>query len=560
MRGWLTPCWLHPSGPGWAGSLVGLLVLLAAPAAAQVPDAPQGEGLRVEAQVTYIAGQNAYLDAGTDAGLVAADTLTALRDEGRLGRLRVVSATADRAVVAFVGAPFPITLGDRLVLLRDAAAPAPSADPDAEAAPASPDRPSLLDRPPAETPRAAPVRRASISGRLQVGVDGLASSTRATDGGATFARTYARPFTALRASVEGLPGGVGLDANLRAAYRYADPAPFDRPAEVRVYGLSLSREVGGVDVRAGRFSNRYDRFSGYWDGLLLHVGGDDRGVGVAAGFQPDGASGAPSGELPKVTAFAHHAFALPGGDRARLDVTALGGQVLPRGDSLRMRTFAGAQQTAYARGVSFSSEVLVDQDPETGDWVLSRLGGRLSATVAPGVRLSLFALSRRPYLLLGDLQLLLDRSTRVGGGAAVTVRGGPLPGTTLRADVSSATTVGVPGTVSASGGLSVPRLPGVGVGLSANGTVWQQDRDDGTRTGVYGGAGLDRSFGSLYARLGYRYQQSPLTAGEALVSHGLDALVQVPVTPRVAWTLQANLLAGDRLSSTRFYSALWYRL
>src|SRR5690606_27280985 len=120
-------------------------------------------------------------------------------------------------------------------------------------------------------------------------------------------------------------------------------------------------------------------------------------------------------------------------------------------------------------------------------------------------------------IFLGDLQTLLDRSTRVGGGAAVTLRGGPLPGATLRADVANAVTEGVPNTLSVSGGLSLPRLPGLGLGLSANGTVWQQDRDDGARRGIYGGAGLDRSFGSLYARVGYRYQQSPLTAAEALV-------------------------------------------
>jgi hypothetical protein len=228
---------------------------------------------------------------------------------------------------------------------------------------------------------------------------------------------------------------------------------------------------------------------------------------------------------------------------------------------MQTRTFAGAQQTAYARGFSLSSELLVDQDPDTGDWVLSRLGGRVSAAVAPGLRLHAFAQSRRSYLLLGDLQLLLDRSTRVGGGGSVTLAGGPLPGASFRADVSNATTVGVPNTVSVSGGFSLPRLPGAGLGLSADATMWtQDDPDDGPRRGLYGGAGLDRSFGRLYARVGYRYQQSPYLPGQALVSHGLDALFQVPLTPRVAFTVQASALFGDQLSSTRLYTALWYRL
>lgn len=539
-----------------------LAALAAMPAQAQVEDPARGETLRIEAQVTYVAGQNAYLDAGTEAGLATGDTLTALREERTLGRLHVVSATADRAVVAFAGDPFPLTLGDRLVLLKEAAAPAPAPPPVVEAPPAPPDRPSILDQPTAEA--RTPALQPALSGRLQVGIDGLASSTRAATDGPSFSRTFARPFVALRAAAEHLPGGLRLDANLRTAYRYADPTPYDRPADVRVYQLSAEKAFGGVEARVGRFSNRYDRFSGYWDGLLLHAGSRDRGVGLAAGFQPDYADEAPSADLPKYTAFAHYAFALPAGAEAgdpgraggaRVEVTALGGQVLPRAEGLATRTFAGVLQTAYARGLSLSSELLVDRDPASGDWVLSRLGGRVSATVAPGVRLSAFAQSRRPYLLLDDLQFLLNRSTRVGGGASVAVSG-----VTLRGDVSRASAAGVPGTLSASGGFSVPRLPGAGVGLSASATVWTQDAADGTRRGVYGSAGLDRSFGPLYAHVGYRYQQSPLTAGEALVSHGLDALLQVPLSPRVALTLQASTLFGDRLSSTRLYTALWYRL
>jgi hypothetical protein len=542
-------------GWGIALLLVLALLLMAMPAAAQ-------ETVRIEARVTHVAGQNVYLDAGTDNGLAQNDTLTALRNEQALGRLVVVSATAGRAVVGFPDEPFAVTIGDQLVLLKAAAPPEP-APPVTDVPPAAqPERPSILERPAAPA-RASAALTPSFDGRLQLGTDILSSSTQSTADGPAFGRTFAQPFAALRAAAEGLPGGLRLDANLRAAYRYADPTPYDRPADVRVYQLSLEKAFRGFDLRAGRFYNPYDRFGGYWDGLLLHLGDDDRGAGLAAGFQPDRADEAPSGDLPKFTAFAHHAFAVPtGGDRPlRVEVTALGGQVRPRGDSLQARTFAGFQQTAYAPGLSLTSELLADQDPGTGDWVLSRLGARASVTAAPGLRLNAFALSRRPYLLLDDLQLLLDRSTRVGGGVSYSMQGGPLSGATLRADAAHAATEGQPSTLSFTGGLSLPRLPGAGLGLSADATVWtQDDPEEGTRRGLYGGAGLDRTFGSLYARLGYRYQQSPFLPGEPLVSHGLDALLQVAVTPRVALTLQGSVLQGDRLSSTRLYTVLWYRL
>jgi hypothetical protein len=392
-----------------------------------------------------------------------------------------------------------------------------------------------------------------------VGVDVLASSTQATEEGPRFERTFVQPFAALRAAVDDLLGGVRLDAHLRAAYRTADPVPFDQPADVRVYRLGIEKAFDAVPLTlyAGRFYNPYDRFSGYWDGLSVHVGDRERGVGIAAGFQPSASNEAPSGDLPKYTVFGHTAFDVEG---ARVDGTLLAGQVLPRSDSMQARSFVGVQQSAQARGFSLSAEALADRDPLTEGWTLSRLGARLNVTAAPGLRLRAYALSRRPYFFFGDQQVLLGRSTRLGGGATLSLRGGPLPNTTLRADLSTASTEGQPATVTTGGGLSISRLPGLGLGLNADATVWTQNDPLGARRGVYGGGGLTRSFGSVYVQAGYRYQQSPLTAGEALVTHGLDALVQVPLTPRLALTLQASTQFGDRLSSTRFYSALWYRL
>ncbi|NNF58578.1 MAG: hypothetical protein HKN04_10070 [Rhodothermaceae bacterium] len=372
-------------------------------------------------------------------------------------------------------------------------------------------------------------------------------------------RTFTQPFATLRAAVDDLPGGLHLDAHLRAAYRSADPFPLDRPTDVRVYSLGIEKAFTTLPltVTAGRFYNRYDRFSGYWDGLNLHVGDREQGVGVAAGFQPSRTDASPSGDLPKYTVFGHRAFAVEG---ARVDAVLLAGQVRPRNDSMQTRTFIGAQQTAHARGFALSTEALLDQDPETGEWTFSRLNARINTTISDGLRLRAYARSSRSYLFFGEQQTLLDRTTRFGGGATLLLRSGPLPNTALRADLSTATAEGRPSTLTASGGLSIPRIPSTGVGLSANATVWTRDEVTGTQRGLYGSAGLTRSFGSLYARLGYRYQQSPLTVGEALVTHGLEALVQVPITRRLAFTMQASTNLSDRISSTRIYSALWYRL
>ena len=66
---------------------------------------------RIEVQVTYIAGQDIYLDAGQDQGIQTGDTLAVYRDEVFRGQFVVQRSTATRSVVGFAAAPFPVTLG-----------------------------------------------------------------------------------------------------------------------------------------------------------------------------------------------------------------------------------------------------------------------------------------------------------------------------------------------------------------------------------------------------------------------------------------------------------------
>jgi hypothetical protein len=344
------------------------------------------------------------------------------------------------------------------------------------------------------------------------------------------------------------------------SYRWAEGVEFDRPTDTRLYTLSLSGRFSGLDWRGGRFTVEHDPFTGAWDGAALHVGSRDRGVGFAAGLQPDYGAGLPTTDFPKAALYAHAETVLSEGLRAR--VQALAGAILPTGEGLTARPFAGIRPQLWGRGVSLSGEALVDRDPDpdSSGWALSRLSARASAEAMPGLRLHAFALRRRPYLLFGQTQALLPPSTRAGGGFSFALRSGPLPGATLRADLSRAWAEGARPTTSLGGGVFVPRIPGLGVGLTADATMWTRDEADGARTGLTAGAGLSRSVGTGFVQAGYRYGRSPLGPDEALATQGLDALVQVPLTPRIAFTLQASFQSGDVLRSTRLYSALWYRL
>jgi hypothetical protein len=86
-----------------------------------------------------------------------------------------------------------------------------------------------------------------------------------------------------------LPGGISLNTNLRALYRYSDPEIIDPAWAVQVYQASITKSFTGAPVylEAGRFINPYASLSGVWDGALIHVGGRGLGLGLAAGFEPE---------------------------------------------------------------------------------------------------------------------------------------------------------------------------------------------------------------------------------------------------------------------------------
>lgn len=510
--------------------------------------------MRIDVRVEHVAGENAYLGAGADAGLAAGDTLEVMRDDVRLGQVRVVSATANRSVVAFVGAVFPITRGAELTVIRatsDSPDPIAEAEPDPE--PADTARASIFDQPatPA-TPAARPVSTGPrFAGRVQVGTSALWSSTSPLDGGEGTTRQFATPFLSLRGHVSDLPAGLLVNLNGRVSYRYRSDGSFDEPTDLRLYHASIEKQFSLFQVEAGRFYNEHDRYSGYLDGLRLHAGSPTAGVGVTAGLQPDRADGVFSADLPKYTVFGHYRVSPR---PLRVDLAAVAGQVLPQTDGLVNRTFAGASARISASGAALSTDVLVDRDPESGDFVFSRFLVRGSWTALPRLRLRARYYHRRPYILFESIQSLAEPSRRIGGGLSYSLGGRLFGGTVLRADLSQSTRDDA-SSLTYSGGVYVPRLPRLDLGLNASGSLWTRDG----RESIYVLAAFTRSFGPVYASLGYQFQQSPLLT-ESLTTHGVEGTLQVPLMDGVSATVQASGQFGETLQNARLYTGLWWRL
>ena len=330
------------------------------------------DSTRIDVRVESVAGGNAYLDAGTERAIMTGDTLDVWREGVQLGQFRVVSAMTTSAVVTFVGEPFPVTRGQSLTVQRamDAAPPEPLlvAEPATEPEPA--DRTSIFNQPSAPLPSSTAPMPIRLTGRLQVGTSALWSSTSPLSGGGlATTRQFATPFIGLRGRVTGLPGGLLVNLNGRASYRYRSDGTFDEPTDLRLYHASVEKRFSLVQVEAGRFYNEHDRFSGYLDGARVHVGSAVAGVGFTAGLEPDRADGLFASDLPKYTVYGHYRISPK---PLRVEVSAVAGQILPQTEGLVSRTFAGATARASGDGFSLSADALVDRDPDGGDLALSR--------------------------------------------------------------------------------------------------------------------------------------------------------------------------------------------
>lgn len=488
---------------------------------------------RVPAVVDYLAGANIYLAAGTDQGIVANDTLTVFTapDGEPVGQFVVLSATATRAVVEFLGAPFPVTRGATLLLQPGTARLGAAA-----AVAAAPPSPA------ASTARRSP----SLHGRLSLEANAFESVTQwESNEPESFTRRFATPALGLRATAADLPGGVSLNANLRALYRYSEPEIITPPWAVQVYQASLAKTFTGapVHVEVGRFINPYSRFSGSWDGVLMHLGGRGLGAGFALGFEPDRGNQGISTDLPKASGFVTY-DAGNGPVRYATDVSVH--QVRPR-DARPDHTYAGWSQYLRVHRVRLGSDLQVDRDPERDTWVVTRLNATASLPLAEGLevrgRISMF----QPYQFWQTSDFIRFRRDQGNVGLFFW-----RPGGSVSVDVGAARLEGGETSYTYSGAFSLLRTPLFGLDLSASASYWTRE----TTSTLYGTGGIARAFGRVMTRASYQLYRSG-DADFRSLSHTGDLALSFPLARGTYATLQGRLQRGDHLRTNGLYAGIW---
>jgi hypothetical protein len=490
---------------------------------------------RTPATVTYIAGSDVYLGIGTDQGIGANDTLVvfASAEGDPIGRFVVVSATSTRAVVGFLGTPFPVTRGTTLYVTVASASHVPLTT----AAPVGP---------PARQPAGPPEPGPSIHGRLGIQADAFESTTLwQSNQVESVKRRFATPSVSLRAVVADIPGGFSFTTNLSGVYRYSDPDLIDPTATVHLYEASISKTFTGapVTIQAGRFNNRYSNFSGLWDGLLLHVGGRGLGVGVAAGYEPTLGDAGFSTMFPKGSAFVtYDAGTGPVRYATSLSVT----QVRPT-TNLLDHSFAGWSQYLRVGRFRLGNDIQVDRNPESARWIISRLNANASIPLVPGLevhgRISMF----QPYQIWLTSNFMPFRRDQANVGLFLFGRAG-----SAGADFTVSRLEGGTNSYAYSASVSLVRTPVFGLDWSASGSYSTQT---GFKT-LFATAGVSRSVGRALARASYQlYRSSELSVTS--VSHEVDAGFSFPLAGTLSATLQGRIQRGANLRTNGLFVGFW---
>lgn len=486
--------------------------------------------------VEQIAGASIYLRAGTDDGISVDDTLLVVDDSGErtIGALIVIGATAGRSVVSFLDDPFPLTRGTMLSIRMGAGA-----------AIAEPARETPSAEPGPQVP-AASQSYPQVSGRLSFQLNALESTTRwQSNEEVSVGRQFATPSMGLRLNVSDLPGGVEFTSNVRGSYRYSSDDLVQPVHSARVYQMGVEKSFKAVPVQfqIGRFYNRYESFSGYWDGVLLHYGDEGLGFGFAAGFDPDRGNEGLSSDMPKYTAFVDFNHV---GDGVAYYSDLSFHQLLPR-ENLADQTSLGWSQRLTLRRTRLGTDIQVHRDPETNSWSMTRLHTNGSVPITSRVSLlARYAFDRPEYRFYSPGMFSYERQ-QASVGLRYWDRGG---NASLHVTTNKFNEGDLSYSVSSSFGIT--RTPLMELGFHGAGSIWLMES---TRV-VDLSAGVDRAFGRVQSRASYRFYQT-VGANSTLLSHMVDAGFVFPLGQRVYSTLNGRLQRGRNQTASSIFVSLW---
>ena len=474
-------------------------------------------------QVTQIAGSVIYLSAGSDDGIVQGDTLYIYREKTLLGSLAVQSVASKSLSAEFASKPFALTRG-QVISIRFEKPISTIAEPKQETNPQEP-KTSIFNTTASST-KGRKSHKPQISGRISIGGTANMSTTKWNNVQNRHTnRMFVTPYTNVSALVSNLPGGLSVDASMAYSYRYSSYSNFTPASWARFYRMNVEKEFTGVpfSIKVGRFYNRYEIFSGFWDGVMAKIGDRNNGVGFIAGFEPIRSNEGFQTDLPKYSAYTYQEFQYKNfRSSTELDFTAVTPNI-----NLDNHIFAGAYQQFLLGRNRISVRLQTDRHPQTKKWNFSQVMVRGAFQLTDAFELHGAFNRRRPYYIYSVDPLGYLR-TQITGGARLRMNAGSIGG-----DLTRITSELSPTAYSVSGYAQTYRTRLWNLGFSINGQYWFNDNYNTLRLAPE----INRDFNRLHLSLGYEFYRSDFIS-ERYITHTADLSAMISLGPK--WYFQTN--------------------
>jgi len=454
----------------------------------------------ITTQVTQIAGSVIYLSSGSDDGIVQGDTLYIYRKKTLLGSLVVQSVASKSLSAEFAVTPFPLTRGQTIVI-RFEKPKTPEEKINKQENPTK--QPISILNTTSTTVESRAGSKPQISGRISFGGTANASTTKWSNvqNGHTN-RLFLTPYTNFSALMSNLPGGLTIDASMAYSYRYSKTSTITPTNWARFYRLNVEKSFTKIPltITAGRFYNRYEIFSGFWDGIMAKVGNRNNGIGFITGFEPIRSDEGFQTDLPKYSAYTYHEFQIANfRSNTELDFTA----VMPN-INLRNHLYVGAYQQFLLNHNRISLRLQADQHPQSKNWNFSQVMVRGSFEPVDWIELHGAYNRRRPYYIY-SVDPLGYRRTQITGGTRLSFNSG-----SIGADFSRIISELSATAYSISGYAQTYRTRLWNLGFSLNAQYWYNDNYKTIRLAP----ALNRDFNNIHLGLGYEFYQTDFISGK----------------------------------------------
>ena len=499
-----------------------------------------------DARIEQISGSNVYINLGGENGINTGDTLFVYQKKELLGMMVVVSAASQSSSLSFADQPFSLTRGQTITVSFKKKTTTKQPEP-REKEPVAETRTSILDRNNKTGERKAAVKiKPLIGGSVMFGENmnySVTHDNKFVRQGVT--RLYASPFSNINLHARKLPHQFDISMNMKWSYRYTDARRITPANVFRFYRLRVDKKMGSLPlyISAGRFYNRYEIFSGFWDGVMARVGSRRSGVGVISGFEPIRSNEGFTPDLPKYSFFAYHDYySHDFNSSTEVAMSA----IYPR-NSWQDHLFLGAHQQIRFNRHRLTARVQVDQNPANQKWIVSQVLLRGYLAVTPKLTLHGVFNRRRPYRMWSGIDPISYLRTQYNGGFSYRTdnyfAGGDFTiNNSEQIDISR----------SYSGYFRIHDTHFWDLGFNVNAFAWTS----GSLRSIRVEPGFTRWFGKKQVQFSYQFYTSKYFSN-ANITHGISLQMNTPLWK--SWYLNARAQSeyGSLLINNSLFFSVW---